>query len=490
MVTPELGYMVNHQLSIGIAARIGLPIGANVDPPNATHSTVEAANSGLDQEQPENIYFGTALDFAIQNGKVSEARLDEMAQRILRAMFAVGLFDVGQRTQVIDQEANAEVAREVAEQGAVLLKNGGELPLDVSKPATVAVIGSHADIGVLSGGGSAQVYPFGGAALREGLPSPPGWAEVIWDPSSPLKALKAKLPLAELAFDPGVDAAAAAALAAKSDIAVVFMSQWESEGMDVPRLNFTDVVHTSPIDQDAIVSAVTQANPRTIVVLENGGPKAMPWLASVNAVLEAWYPGQRGGEAIANILVGDVNPSGKLPITFPARESDLPRPLIASVSAGRGRELDYGIEGVNVGYRFYQGKKLTPLFAFGYGLSYTTFSLEEPEVVVDRSVDTLGFTVSCQVHNMGSRSGAEVAQVYLGLPQSTGEYPRLVGWQKVSVDAGSSQVATITISAADSSHPLSYWDADAHAWQNAPGTYTVYLGNSSDNLVAVGTFDL
>lgn len=453
---------------------------------DATHSTVDAANNGLDQEQPEDIYFGTALDFAVQNGRVSEARLDEMARRILRAMFSVGLFDVEASAEVIDQEAHAELAREFEEQGAVLLKNTGVLPLDASAATSVAVIGSHADIGVLSGGGSAQVYPFGGAALREGLPSPPGWAEVIWDPSSPLKALKAKLPLAAVEFDPGVDAAAAAALAAKSDIAVVFISQWESEGMDVPRLNFTDVVHSSPIDQDALVSAVAKANPRTIVVLENGGPKAMPWLESVNAVLEAWYPGQRGGEAIANILVGDVNPSGKLPITFPARESDLPRPRVTP----QGRELDYRIEGVNVGYQWYQQKNLTPLFAFGYGLSYTTFSLEDPKLEVDSSGDALALTVTCQVHNTGTRRGAEVAQIYVGLPESTGESPRLVGWQKVLVDPGDSQPASITVSAADSSHPLSYWDVDAHAWVNAPGTYNVYVGNSSDDLVPVGSFEL
>ncbi|HET9930696.1 MAG TPA: glycoside hydrolase family 3 C-terminal domain-containing protein [Polyangiaceae bacterium] len=456
---------------------------------DATHSTATAANNGLDQEQPEDLYFGSSLDFAVQSGGVSEARLDEMVQRILRAMFAVGLFEVGQSTVTIDEEAHASLAREFAEQGSVLLKNEGILPLD-SAVGAVAIIGSHADMGVLSGGGSAQVYPLGGAALREGSPSPPGWAEVIWDPSSPLAALKAKLPLAQLSFDAGVDPASAAALAAKAEVAIVFMSQWESEGMDVPRLNFTDLIHSSPIDQDAIVSAVARANPRTIVVLENGGPKAMPWLEDVSAVLEAWYPGQRGGEAIANILVGDVNPSGKLPITFPAREGDLPRPTSPTAIDLQKRVLDYGIEGVNVGYKWYEQQGIRPLFPFGYGLSYTTFSLENAELAVNRTEGDLGLAVTCEVQNTGTRRGAEVAQVYVKLPESTGEGTRLIGWQKVWVEAGATRTASISVSGNDSSHPLSYWDVEAHAWRNAPGTYTVYLGNASDRLVKVGSFEL
>jgi beta-glucosidase len=259
--------------------------------------------------------------------------------------------------------------------------------------------------------------------------------------------------------------------------------------MDVPSLNFTDVIHTPPIDQDALVSAVATANSNTIVVMENGGPKVTPWLNSVSAVLEAWYPGQRGGEALANILFGDVNPSGKLPMTFPASVSDLPRPVIATPpDATTPFPVDYTIDGFNVGYKWYDTQGLTPLFPFGYGLSYTTFSITNPQLTANTSAST--FQVSFDLQNTGARAGAEVDQVYLGLPASTGEAKRLVGWQKVSLTPGQLQNVTIQVDASDSSHPFSCWDVNSHAWLVASGTYTVYLGNSSRNISAIGTFQM
>jgi beta-glucosidase len=458
---------------------------------DATHSTIKAAQAGLDQEQPENIYFGSSLMQAVQNGQVSQTRLDDMVHRILRAMFAVGLFDHPAVAQPIDAVTDAAIAQETEEQGAVLLKNSGALPLDKTALTSVAVIGSHADVAVLSGGGSAQVDPLGGPALTEGKPCPPCWAQVVWDPSSPFNAIQAKVPAAKVKFNDGTNTSAAAALAASSDVAIVFISQWESEGMDAPSLNFTDVIHTLPIDQDALVSTVAAANPRTIVVLENGGAEVLPWLSNVSAVLEAWYPGQRGGDAIANILFGDVNPSGKLPITFPASVSDLPRPVISTPpNSTTPFNVDYTIDGANVGYKWYDSKGLTPLFPFGFGLSYTTFSITNPQLTANLSASNLGFQVSFSLQNTGPRAGAEVAQVYLGLPASTGESKRLVGWQKVSLAAGQQQSLMISVSATDASHPLSYWDVNGQAWLAASGTYTVYLGNSSRALTPVGTFQL
>jgi beta-glucosidase len=459
---------------------------------SATHSAVKAAQNGLDQEQPEGVYFGSSLRQAVQNGQVSQARLDDMVHRILRAMFAAGLFDHPAAIQpTIDAVADAATAQEIEEQGAVLLKNTGVLPLDHTKLASIAVIGSHADIAVLSGGGSAQVIPVGGPALTEGEPCPPcGWL-VVWDPSSPLSAIQAEAPGVNVQFNDGIDATSAAALAASSNVAIVFVSQWESEGMDEPGLNFTDVIHYIPIDQDALVKAVALANPNTIVILENGGPKVMPWLADTSAVLEAWYPGQCGGEAIANILFGDVNPSGKLPMTFPASVNDLPRPVIASPpDSTTPFPVDYTIDGFNVGYKWYDVKGITPLFPFGYGLSYTTFSITNPRLTAVTSGNTPSFQVSFNLQNTGIRAGAEVTQLYLGLPASTREAKRLVGWQKVSLNPGQQQSVTIQVAASSSSHPLSYWDVNAHAWLVASGTYTVYLGNSSGNLTTIGTFQM
>ena len=457
---------------------------------DATHSTVNAAINGLDQEQPENIYFGSSLQQAVQNGQVPQSRLDDMVHRILRAMIVDGLLDHPLTVQLINSHDDASIAQEVEEQGAVLLKNSGILPL-ASNVASIAVIGSHADIGVLSGGGSAQVQPLGGAPLTEGTPCPPCWSKVVWDPSPPLAAIEAKAPSANVQFNDGTNAGSAAALAASSSVAIVFVSQWASEGMDLPSLNFTDVIHSTPIDQDTLVSAVAAANPNTIVVMENGGPQVLPWLPNVGAVLEAWYPGQMGGPAIANILFGSVNPSGKLPMTFPASVNDLPRPVIATPpDSTTPFNVDYTIDGFNVGYKWYDSQGLTPLFPFGYGLSYTTFSITNPQLSATVSGSASSFQVTFQLQNTGTVSGAEVAQIYLGLPSSTGESKRLVGWQKVLLNPGQQQSETIQVSATDSSHPLSYWDVGSQQWTVASGTYTVYLGNSSRNLATVGTFQV
>jgi len=455
----------------------------------ATHSTVPAANSGLDQEQPGSIYFGS-LKQAVQNGQVPQSRLDDMVHRILRAMFAAGLVDHPQTVHAIDAAGDAAIAQEEEEQGAVLLKNSGILPLSTSVPS-IAVIGSHADIAVLSGGGSAQVQPVGGSPIAPVYPTVPGWSAVVWDPSSPKNAIESLVPGANVQFNDGSNASSAAALAASSSVAIVYVSQWESEGMDIPTLNFTDVVNNPPVDQDALISAVAAANPNTIVVMENNTAKVMPWLANVKAVLEAWYPGQKGGEAIANLLFGVVNPSGKLPLTFPASVNDLPRPTIAQPpDATTPFNVDYTIDGYNVGYKWYDTQGKTPLFPFGFGLSYTTFSINNPQLTAT-TTGNVGFQVTFDIQNTGTRDGAEVAQVYLQLPASTHEAKRLVGWQKVTVPAGQSQTGvSVQVDANDSSHPLAYWDTNTSAWTVASGTYTVYLGNSSRNLVQVGTFQM
>ncbi len=457
----------------------------------ATHSSFAAANAGLDQEQPDPQYFAS-LGQAIQNGQMPQSRLDNMVHRILRAMLVSGLFDYPAVPGTPAVQANEAIAQEMEEQGAVLLKNAnGQLPLNPSTSATIAVIGSHADIGVLSGGGSAQVDPWGGPALNEGYPSPPGWSEVIWDPSSPLQAIRAKAPAATVQYNDGTNAISAASLAASSGVAIVFLSQWASEGMDLPSLNFTDVIHSTPIDQDALVSTVAAANPHTIVVLENGGAQVMPWLANVNAVLEAWYPGQKGADAIANILFGSVNPSGKLPITFPASVNDLPRPVIPGWPNPTTQfNVDYTIEGLNVGYKWFDARGIAPLFPFGFGLSYTTFTIAGVQLTPNTPPST-GFQVAATVTNTGTLAGAEVVQVYLALPAAVGEPPkRLVGWSKVSLQPGAQQQVTVSVDVQDSSHPLSYWDVASQAWTVADGDYTVYVGGSSapSALATAGTF--
>ena len=468
----------------------------------ATPSSAPAAVAGLDQEQTgdymfDGIWSAESLKTAIANGDLPASRLDNMVHRILRAMYVAGIFDYPASVQPIDAVGDAAIAQETEEQGAVLLKNAGaQLPLNAANLKSIAVIGSHADVGVLSGGGSAQVFPVGGAALTlppacpPYTPAPGGLscqnASQIFDPSSPLVAIQAKAPTAAVKFDDGTDPTQAAALAATSDVAIVFVSQWESEGMDLVDLTFGN-------GQDSLVSAIAAANPHTVVVLENGGPQLMPWLANVSAVLEAWYPGQKGGEAIANILFGTVNPSGKLPISFPASVANLPRPMIPIPNPPDSTNVfnvDYTIEGFNVGYKWFDATGKQPLFPFGFGLSYTTFSISGLTLTPDTSPAN-GSQVSFNLQNTGSIAGAEVAQVYLGFPASAGEPPRrLVAWKKVLLQAGEKQAVTLTIDANDNSHPLSIWSTASNGWMTLNGDYTVYVGNSSaaNDLASAGTF--
>jgi beta-glucosidase len=458
--------------------------------------TVTAANAGLDQEQPDNEFFNaTALDAAVASGQVPQSRIDDMVTRILHAMYQVDVFNQPPAVTALSPAmvtADEAIAQTVEEQGAVLLKNANnQLPLNAASLNSIAVIGSHADKAVLTGGGSAQVYPTEGVSLNEGNPAVPGWSPVIWIPSSPVKAIQAAAPNATVLYNDGTNATAAASTAALANVAIVFVSQWTSEGMDMPSLNFTDVIHSTPINQDALVNAVAAANPHTIVVMENGGAQVLPWLGSVNAVLEAWFPGIRGGQAIANILFGSVNPSGKLPITFPASVSQLPRPVIPGSNSASTPFTENYSEGLLVGYKWYDSNGYTPEFPFGFGLSYTTFQFSNVALVNNLTASNPNIQVTFDLTNTGSVTGGEVAQVYLALPASTNEPPkRLVGWQKAFLTPGQQQSMTVEVDENDSSHPLSYWDTGSSSWLTAPGTYTVYLGDSSANLQNAGTFQI
>jgi beta-glucosidase len=462
-----------------------------------THSTVKAALAGLDQEMPGGRFFGDALKQAVESGEVPMARLNDMVHRILRTEFAVGVVDDPPMPKVVDVFGGLEVAQRVAEQGTVLLKNAnGQLPLDAGSLKSIAVIGSHADVGVLSGGGSAQVDPPGGNAVPP-PPPPPGAPRrrfggffgggPVWYPSSPQKAIRAKAPKARVEYNAGTDLAAAAALAKASSVAIVFVHQPASEGRDLPSLSLPD-------NQDQQVSTVAAANPHTIVVLETGGPVTMPWIDRVSAVLAAWYPGIRGAEAIANILFGDVNPSAKLPITFARTEADLPHPKVPGTDlTARDAEAPPGFppgfrprelppfdvnytEGLKVGYRWFDAEDKQPLFPFGHGLSYTSFAYSG----LKPSPNSVTFTVK----NTGKRAGAEIAQVYIGLPTSANEPPkRLVAWEKVSLQPGEAK----TIRLALEPQFLSIFNVDKDGWELVPGEYQVFVGGSSRNIPLTGT---
>jgi len=425
-----------------------------------THSTVKAALAGLDQEMPGNPkgpHLGDALKKAVESGDVPLARLNDMVHRILRTEFVAGLFDNQYPTQVVDVFGGLEIAQKVAEEGTVLLKNTNhQLPLRAAAVRSIALIGSHADVGVLSGGGSAQVDPPGGSAVPSARP----WDAVVWDPSSPLKSIRARVPHARVEYDNGTDAAAAAALAKAADVAIVFLNQPASEGRDVSL--------TLPNKQDDLVSAVAAANPHTVVVLETGGPVLMSWIDKVSAVLESWFPGIRGAEAIAAILFGDVNPAAKLPVSFAQSEADLPRAVIEKPASNY--TVNYS-EGLKVGYKWYEAEHKRPLFPFGFGLSYTKFAYSGLSVHRGNAVE-----VSFTVRNTGVRPGAEITEVYAALPASTGEPPkRLVAWDKVQLAPGESKKVTLNVDP----QFLSIFNVDKDAWELVPGEYRILVGGSS-----------
>jgi beta-glucosidase len=287
-----------------------------------THSAEKASAAGLDNEQPGRFFFEARLKAAVEAGKVPQAEVDEHAHRILRSMFAAGVIDYPRQRSVVDPFAGLEVARKIEEGSIVLLKNTrSALPLDSAHVQTIAVIGSHSDVGMISGGGSAQVDPPGGNAIAAPGRGNNHWQEEVWFPTSPLKAIQARAPQAKVTYDSGADPAAAAALAKNADVAIVFAYQWESEGMDLKSLSL-------PHHQDELIAKVAAANPHTIVVLETGSPVTMPWVDAPAAILEAWFAGSDGANALGNVLFGTVNPSGKLPNTFPKSEVDLPHPTI------------------------------------------------------------------------------------------------------------------------------------------------------------------
>lgn len=457
----------------------------------ATHSTCKAALAGLDQESGLEldavlngaVFFTDRLVEAVNAGDVSVARLDDMVSRILTGMLYSGAMDDPAPASEIsvDRDLNASVAQTVAEAGAVLLRNEQSmLPLS-DNLSRITVIGGHADVGVLSGGGSSQVRSHGGAPIEEQINEGDGawFCRMTYHASPPLAAICARVPGAEVRFCSGEDAELAAKLASESDVVVVFATQWQSEARDASSLSL-------PGGQDELIQKVAAANSDIVVVLETGGPVLMPWLDQVRAVLLAWYPGQRGGEAIARLLFGDVSPSGRLPITFPAAEEQAPRPKPGGLAQLKARDaakaagdakariepfaVEY-IEGANVGYRWYELMGHSPLFPFGYGLSYTSFRYDNLEIVGEERP-----RVYLDITNTGACAGADVPQAYVRAADGEGKLTwRLAGFRRVELGAGETARVELELE----SRAFSVWDQEGRRWVRQPGQLPVAIGRSS-----------
>jgi beta-glucosidase len=448
----------------------------------ASHSLTATPNSlaaGLDQELNRwRNWTPDALKAALADGRITQAMIDEAAFRVVRAHIRAGLFDTplpAAPEADVSTPADQAVAREEVEQGSVLLKNTGVLPLG-GAGKTIAVIGPTASNTPSNGVSAASVC----GPVRPSVPC---------TPKAPLDAIAARAAQdgGTVAYSDGSDLAQAAQTAAGADVAIVFGYYQEGEFNDRPNLNLDG-------GGDALVAAVAAANPNTVVVLQTGGPVLMPWLSDVKAVLETWSPGQEMGPATAALLWGDVNPSGRLPLTFPRAAADLPTagspapyPGILSdggttrpAGSSEIRQVDY-TEGLKVGYRWYDSAGVAPLFPFGFGQSYTSFAVDQLDVPA-RSAAGAAFTVRFRVTNTGTRGGTDTPQVYLSFPPAAGEPPkRLVGWQRVTLAAGESRTVSVTVDPASSAHPLSIWDPHppAGAWRTVRGPYTVTVADSA-----------
>jgi beta-glucosidase len=571
----------------------------------ATHSTVPAAGAGLTMEMPRPAFFAADLKNAVLTHAVPMATIDAAVRRTLFEMFSFGLFDrpdAGAPNAVVTSPAHASVARDVAEQSTVLLKNNAALlPLSSTSLKSIAVIGQSANAEPMSAGaGSAFVVPSSmvtpldaiktragsrvevryaqGPAPNGALPavperalSPPSgkgsglhgayWSNSTMAGNPVLGRIDPNVDFHFYGRSPGgrvpathwsarwrgwINAPAAGAyqfsitsddgarlyidgrlvvdnwhehrrstalghiwldggqhsirieysqivgdssitlgwmppnqptllqragnLAGNSSVAVVFVSDFESEGLDR-----SDLLLPGP--QNALIAAVAAANPHTIVVLNTGDPVLMPWIGVVPAVVEAWYPGQQDGSAIASILFGDVNPSGRLPVTFPSSGADVPAATVAQWPGLNGKVL-YS-EGLNVGYRWYDARNIQPLFPFGYGLSYTRFTYSNLTLVLPKSGSGNAATFEFTVTNSGSRPGAEVVQLYVSDPAGTGEPPeQLKGFRKIFLKPGESRQVSLTLTYSD----LAQWDTAVHAWTVVPGQYRVDVGSSSRDI--------
>lgn len=432
---------------------------------NADFSAVAAANDGLDLEMPGiDGDFSAALESAVNSGQVPLSRLDGMICRLLATMFRFGLFDTpsaGDLAADVTSPAHTTFARSAAAQGMVLLKNAGNaLPLNPAAIASIAVIGSAAATAPIStglGSGSVilpyEVTPLQGIINRAGA------------------GVSVRFQQGD-----GGTIAQAAQLAQQCDVAVVFAGERAGEGNDRAGLSL-------PGDINELISAVALANSRTIVVLNTSGPVLMPWINRVPAVLAAWYPGQENGNAAAAVLFGDVNPAGRLPVTFPGSATEIPTGT-PDQYPGIDGHVSYS-ENLRLGYRWYDANLKTPLFPFGHGLSYTTFTYYGLSIGTPTPAGQVEIAVT--VRNSGGRLGGEVVQLYLGFPAGAGEPPRqLKGFRKVVIPAEETQRVSFPLTAEE----LACWDPATRGWQIFPGTYTVFVGSSSRDIRLSGAFTI
>ena len=440
-------------------------------------STAGSLNAGMDHEMPDAKWLNeTNVTNALNDTSLEIQTLDRALVRRFTQMFRFGQFEKPYAPVEIDAQANGAVSRRIGAQMAVLLKNDAGL-LPISKDAgSLLIVGQdkYAGKACQGGGGSSKVDPL------YTVDPEPGLRDVIEEVggSATVSSVIVERDLSNL--DAAVEAAKSA------DVVLVMAGLIATEGADTESMDMPD-------GQSEMIAALLAANPSTVVVLKNSAPVLMPWIDDAATVIETWNQGSEDGHAVGDLLLGVVNPGGKVPTTYPRSAEDT---LVhghperyPGVDEGEGWPTIRYTEGLEMGYRWHQANDVPPLFAFGYGLSYTSFELRDAGVDAVTSDDEARLEVTATVANTGDRDGTEVVQVYLGFPEGSGQPPkRLVGFSKVSVAAGASETVEIVVDSGDTNHPLSVWSYAEQGFVIPKGEFTVYVGTSSEDDSNVSTF--
>ncbi len=433
-------------------------------------SAAGSLNAGMDHEMPDAKWLNeTNVKNALEDTSLEIQTVDRALIRRYTQMFRFGQFERPYNPGEIDAKGHGAISRKIGSQTAVLLKNEGEmLPLDPKAYGSIVIIGQSefVDDACNGGGGSSKVTPL------YTVPPVEGMQNVLQGLGSDTKVSKVTVAKDLSNLEEAKSAAT------EADMVILMAGLVATEGADLPSPNMLN-------DQNRMVDELLEINPQTVVVMKDSSPVMMPWISKAKAVLEAWNQGTEDGHVVADLLFGVVNPSGKVPTTYAASEGDL---LYADnperypgTDEGNGFPVIRYSEGLNMGYRWFQSQEIKPLFPFGYGLSYTSFELSGFSVTPSQTDGKSPITVNVTVTNTGKVAGAEVVQVYLGIPVKGQPPKRLVGFQKVYLEPNESREVTITIDPIATNHPMSVWDYYDHDFVVKPGEYTVYLGTSSED---------
>lgn len=442
--------------------------------------SLDALRAGTDHEMPgfridkdgyRTWFTPENIKAALEAGGLAQADIDLALRRRYVVMFELGIFDRPLTQKPLDLVGDAAIATEIGEQGAVLLKNTHRLlPIDASAVQRIALIGKsdYAESAVVGGGGSSQVIPFSTVPALEGI-------------RQTLASLNAtpEIDLIVVADD-NSNLSDAVLAAENADVVIIMAGGLSREGEDLESLHL-------PKQQDEMIDSIAAVNQRSVLVLKNNAATLMPWRTRVPAILQAWFPGQQDGLIVSRLLFGLSNPSGKLPVSYPADEADLPATKAiqwpGEIQENGLRRVEYS-EGLAIGYRWFDAQGIQPLYPFGFGLSYTTFDLGDLSVSPQASDVTTPVTVELTVTNTGDIAGAEVVQVYLSFPTNVKEPPkRLVGFAKVFLEAGQSEHLSIVIDPAAAHHPFGYFNTERQGWETPAGDFQLMVGTSSADIV-------